>query len=171
MDQPAVTHFLTTLSPGDIVHGTVARIENFGVFVDLDHAPVPEIGFVPPPELSWMWISSAHEVVTAGQRVSAEVLAIDIDFRGQAALSLRALHPNPWTAWASREGDLVTGRVHRTIEALGAFIELAEGITGLLPHHTLPEGRELTVRIAEVDVAHRRIRLSLPDAGNPVASR
>lgn len=103
--------FLTTLRRGDIVHGTVTRIESFGVFVDLDGGPEPELGFVPPTELSWKWISSAHEVVTLGQRVSAEVLALDTETRGQAVLSLCALRENPWMAWVGRIGSVVTGHV------------------------------------------------------------
>ncbi|MBO3741756.1 S1 RNA-binding domain-containing protein [Actinoplanes flavus] len=175
MDRPdvsaAVMRFLATLDPGDVVHGTVARIENFGVFVNLDDGPEPEIGYVPPPEVSWKWISSARDVVAEGQRVAGRILAVDTDFRGQAVLSLCALQPNPWTVWATRVGSLVTGRVDRNVVALGVFVELDEGIAGLLPRDEvavageqarLLPGRELTVRIAEVEVPRRRIRLSLP---------
>ena len=163
--------FLTTLGPGDVVHGTVARIENFGVFVDLDGAPEPEIGFVPPPELSWKWISSAHEVVALGQRVSAEVLALDFEIRGQAVLSLCALQENPWMAWVDRVGSVVTGQVTGNFVPLGIFVALADGVEGLLPYNelapvgrqeTVPLGSEVTVQVADVQVSRRRILLSLP---------
>ncbi|MEU3504048.1 S1 RNA-binding domain-containing protein [Streptomyces hundungensis] len=75
--------FLQSLRPGEVVAGTVSGIENFGVFVNLDGAPETSVGFIPPPELSWRWISSGHEVVSLGQRVSAEVLALDTELRGQ----------------------------------------------------------------------------------------
>ncbi|MFD7541947.1 S1 RNA-binding domain-containing protein [Streptomyces sp. NPDC059819] len=101
----ALRDFLLSLRPGDVVAGVVSGIENFGVFVDLDGAPEASVGFVPPPELSWRWITSCHEAVSLGQRVSAEVLALDVERRGQAVLSLVALQENPWLvcpgAWAA----------------------------------------------------------------------
>ncbi|MBD9727495.1 hypothetical protein [Streptomyces caniscabiei] len=75
-------------------------------FVALDGAPEASAGFIPPPELSWRWISSCHEAVSLGQRVTAEVLALDTEIRGQAVLSLVALQPNAWSLWADRAAAL-----------------------------------------------------------------
>jgi ribosomal protein S1 len=164
--------FLATLRPGEVVQGTVTRIENFGVFVDLDGGPEPEIGFVPVPELSWKWISSAHEAVAVGQRVSAEVLALDTETRGQATLSLCALQENPWKAWADRVGSVATGRVTGNFVPHGVFVTLEDGIAGLLPYgelgppgqqQTVDHGSELTVQVVDVEVPLRRMRLSVPN--------
>ncbi|MFH8753341.1 S1 RNA-binding domain-containing protein [Streptomyces rimosus] len=172
----ALTGFLMTLRPGDVVAGVVAGIKNFGVFVDIDGAPEASVGFIPPPELSWRRISSCHEAVSLGQRVTAEVLSLDIEMRGQAVLSLVALQPSPWSLWADRVGSVVRGRVTK-LAPFGVFVRLDDGVAGLVHHSELPPakpqravriGEEMTVRITEVDVPTRRIRLSLAktdDAG------
>ncbi len=126
---------------------------------------------MPPPELSWKWISSAHEVVTLGQRVSAEVLALDPETRGQALLSLCALEENPWMAWADRVGSVVTGHVTGNFVPHGVFVAIEDGVEGLLPYDELAPvgqqetvllGSEATVQVADVEVSRRRILLSLP---------
>ncbi|MFI5672978.1 S1 RNA-binding domain-containing protein [Streptomyces sp. NPDC051704] len=164
----ALNDFLTTLHPGDVVAGVVVGIENFGVFVDLDGAPEASVGFIPPPELSWRWISSCQEAVSLGQRVTAEVLALDTEMRGQAVLSLVALQPNPWSLWADRAGSVIRGRVTKLVP-FGIFVRLDDGIAGLVHRSELPPagpelaariGDEMTVRVTEVDVPMRRIRLS-----------
>ncbi|MER7312072.1 MULTISPECIES: S1 RNA-binding domain-containing protein [Streptomyces] len=164
----ALRDFLVPLCPGDVVAGLVTRIENFGVFVDLDGAPEASVGFIPPPELSWRWLSFCHEAVSLGQRVSAEVLALDTERRGQAVLSLIALQENPWLVWAERVGSVVSGRVTKLVP-FGAFIGLDDGIAGLIhnsellaaaPGGEVRVGDVMTVRIAEVDPPMRRIRLS-----------
>lgn len=166
----ALYDVLMTLHPGDVVAGVVAGIENFGVFVDLDGAPEAPAGFIPPPELSWRWISSCHEAVSLGQRVTAQVLALDTEMRGQAVLSLVALQPNPWSLWTDRAGSVIRGRVTNEVVPFGIFVGLDDGIAGLMHRSELPPagpeqavriGDEMTVRITEVDVPMRRIRLSL----------
>ncbi|MFB7745332.1 S1 RNA-binding domain-containing protein [Streptomyces sp. NPDC059095] len=165
----ALRDFLLSLRPGDVVAGVVSGIENFGVFVDLDGAPEASVGFVPPPELSWRWIISCHEAVSLGQRVSAEVLALDVERRGQAVLSLVALQENPWLVWSGRVGSIVSGRVTKLVP-FGAFVGLDDGFAGLIHSSELPAaepdrelrvGDVMTARIAEVDPSMRRIRLSL----------
>jgi small subunit ribosomal protein S1 len=151
------------------VAGVVSGIENFGVFVDLDGAPETSVGFIPPPELSWRWISSGHEVVSLGQCVSAEVLDLETEMRGQAVLSLVALQENPWLVWAQRVGTIVSGRVTKLVP-FGAFVGLDDGIAGLIhgsellaaePGREVRIGDVMTARIAEVDPPMRRIRLAL----------
>ncbi|MER6301643.1 S1 RNA-binding domain-containing protein [Kitasatospora sp. NPDC001539] len=165
----ALRAFLLSLRPGDAVAGAVSGIENFGVFVDLDGAPEASVGFIPPPELSWRWISSCREAVSLGQRVSAEVLALDIEGRGQAVLSLVARQENPWLVWSGRVGSVVRGRVTKLVP-FGAFVGLDDGIEGLLHSSELSAaetdrdvriGDVMTARIAAVDPSMRRIRLSL----------
>ncbi|GAA3183099.1 hypothetical protein GCM10017688_41380 [Streptomyces ramulosus] len=104
-----------------------------------------------------------------GQRVSAEVLALDTEKRGQAVLSLTALQENPWLVWATCVGSIVSGRVTKLVP-FGAFVGLDDGITGLVhssellaaePDRGIRVGDVMTVRIAEVDPPVRRMRLAL----------
>ncbi|MEU3604490.1 S1 RNA-binding domain-containing protein [Streptomyces sp. NPDC035033] len=66
-ESPELRAFLGTLRPGDILSGTVAAIERFGVFVALDDGPAhplfPGVGFVAVPELSWRHIDAPTDVV------------------------------------------------------------------------------------------------------------
>ncbi len=170
LPSPALKEFLATLRRGEERSGAVTAIENFGVFVDLDGAPEPSVGFIPPPEVSWRWIASCGEVVTIGQRVTAAVLGVDAEMRGQAVLSLIALQSNPWLAWVDQVGSVLRGRVTKLVP-FGVFVRIDDGMDGLLHTSELSQlgsdrdirvGDELTARIAEVDPAMRRIRLSLP---------
>lgn len=101
--------------------------------------------------------------------MTAEVLALETEVRGQAVLSLVALQPNPWSLWADRAGSVVRGRVTKLVP-FGIFVGLDDGIAGLVhcsellpagPEQAVRIGDEMIVRIAEVDVPMRRIRLSL----------
>ncbi|NML51623.1 S1 RNA-binding domain-containing protein [Streptomyces sp. R302] len=166
----ALKEFLATLRHGEERSGVVAAIENFGVFVDLDDAPEPSVGFIPPPEVSWKWFSSISEVLTVGQRVTAAVVGVDAETRGQAVLSLRALQPNPWLAWVDQVGSVRRARVTKLVP-FGAFVSVADGIDGLLHNselsklgsdHSTQVGDELATLIVDVDPDGRRIRLSLP---------
>ncbi|MFJ7910162.1 S1 RNA-binding domain-containing protein [Kitasatospora sp. NPDC096204] len=170
LPSPALKEFLATLRRGVERSGVVTSIETFGVLVDIDGAPEPSVGFIPPPEVSWKWISSCGEVVTIGQRVTAAVLGVDAETRGQAVLSLIALQPNPWLAWVDKVGSVLQGRVTKLVP-FGVFVSVDNGMDGLLHNSELSQlggdrdirvGDELTTRIAEVDPARRRIRLALP---------
>ncbi|GAA2395771.1 hypothetical protein GCM10010420_21640 [Streptomyces glaucosporus] len=162
--------FLLGVRPGEIRTGTVAAVRNFGVFVHLDGEPPGRCtGFVNVPELTWRHVGRPSEVVRAGQRVSAEVLASDTR-RGQVALSLKALEEDPLVRLAERVGETVAGPVTRIVP-FGVFVRVADGIEGLVHTSGLPEGgvREgdrLTVRIAEVDRRRRRVSLSLVRVGD-----
>lgn len=101
--------------------------------------------------------------------MSAEVLALDSERRGQAVLSLVALQENPWLGWSGRVGSTVSGRVTK-LAPFGAFVGLDDGIAGLIhnaellaaePDRKVRVGDVMTARIAEVDPSMRRIRLSL----------
>ncbi len=90
--------------------------------------------------------------------------------RGQAVLSLIALQSNPWLAWVDQVGSVLRGRVTKLVP-FGVFVRIDDGMDGLLHTSELSQlgsdrdirvGDELTARIAEVDPAMRRIRLSLP---------
>ena len=105
-----------------------------------------------------------------------QVLDVDLD-RERISLSLKATQQDPWQEFASthRVGELVYGRVTKLVP-FGAFVQVGEGIEGLVhisemsAHHVdLPEqvvtpGEELWVKIIDLDLARRRISLSIKQA-------
>jgi small subunit ribosomal protein S1 len=104
IEYPELWAFLATRRPGEVLTGTVAAIEPFGVFVALDDGPAhpvfPGVGFVTWPELAWGHIAAMTDVVQVGQRVSGEFLVFDTH-NGEARLSLKRLQPKPLRPTAS----------------------------------------------------------------------
>ena len=171
---PELWAFLKACCPGEVLTGTVASIESFGVFVALDDGPAhpsfPGVGFVTHPELSWLHFAAATDVVQVGQRVSGEFLVFDTH-NGEARLSLKALQPNP-------HENLVVGQEFRgtvtKVVPFGVFVAIAYGIEGLLHADHLDAmplvGDEIPVTITEVDPRMPRVRLSpTASAGSPDA--
>jgi len=172
--------FLTNLKPGEVRRGVVSSVVNFGAFVDLGGMD----GLIHVSELSWKHIEHPSAVVTVGDEVEVRVLDVDLD-RERISLSLKATQSDPWHEFASahREGELVYGRVTKLVP-FGAFVQVGDGIEGLVhisemaSHHVdLPEqvvspSEELWVKIIEIDLARRRISLSIKQAaeGGEVAA-
>lgn len=173
---PELWAFLKGLRLGDVLAGTVASIESFGVFVALDDGPAhpvfPGVGFITFPELSWRRFEDASDVVRVGQRVTCEFLQFDT-WNGEARLSLRAMQPDPLREFADRTeaGRVLRGRVTKLIP-FGVFVEVADGIEGLVhlseltveplesPDGVVEVGDEMAVVLMEVDLARRRVSLS-----------
>ncbi|MFF3376981.1 S1 RNA-binding domain-containing protein [Streptomyces sp. NPDC002680] len=184
-ENPELWAFLSSLRYGEILTGMIASIERYGVFVALDEGPdhsvFPGVGFISFPELSWRRFESASEVVEVGQRVSCEFLQFDT-WNGEARLSLRATEQDPFQTFADAipVGRTLEGRVTRLIP-FGAFVQVADGIEGLVPLRELawtpvaaPEeavgvGDAVKVTVTELDRARRRLTLSRrqvsPDLG------
>jgi small subunit ribosomal protein S1 len=152
---------------GQTVTGTVTRLMPFGAFVEI--APGIE-GLVHVSEMSWVKrVNHPSDVVTVGQPVQVNILAID-EAKRTVSLSLKDAGSDPWRDVETRfpVGSDAAGTAVRRAK-FGYFIELAEGITGLLPlgniaadkKRTITEGAVLSVRIEAVDTAARRISLSL----------
>ncbi|NYV73696.1 S1 RNA-binding domain-containing protein [Streptomyces sp. UH6] len=177
-ESPGLCAFLETLHRGDILSGTVAAIERFGVFVALDDGPAhplfPGVGFIVIPELSWRRIDAPTDVVQVSQRVSCEFLQFDT-YNAEARLSLKALEPDPLRAFADRTpvGQEVRGTVEEAVP-IGVFVELGDGIVGLIPSKEIggrpavspvedfEAGAEITVIVTEIELPTRRIFLSRP---------
>jgi small subunit ribosomal protein S1 len=151
---------------GQSVAGTVTRLMPFGAFVELAHGIE---GLVHVSEMSWTKrVKHPSEVVTAGQPVQVTILAID-ETKRTVSLSLKDAGSDPWRDIEARfpAGSDHTGTAVRKAK-FGYFIDLAEGVTGLLPipniapekKSELNEGARITVRIESLDTAQRRISLS-----------
>ncbi|MFJ4677867.1 S1 RNA-binding domain-containing protein [Kitasatospora sp. NPDC088783] len=175
-ENPELWTFLKRLDRGEILSGTIAAIESFGVFVALDDGPdhpvFPGVGFITIPELSWHRFEAASDVVQVGERVSCEFLQFDT-WNGEARLSLRATQPDPFQAFAD---GLAVGRTLRgTVTKLlpfGAFVQVADGIEGLIhleelawtpvktPGDVIQVGDEVSVVVTSLDREWRRLALS-----------
>ncbi|WP_432104031.1 S1 RNA-binding domain-containing protein [Streptomyces sp. bgisy091] len=177
-ESPELWAFLETLHRGDILSGTVAAIERFGVFVALDDGPAhplfPGVGFIVIPELSWRYIDAPTDVVNVGQRVSCEFLQFDT-YNAEARLSLKALEADPLRTFAdcTPVGQEMRGTVKKTVP-IGVFVEFGDGFVGLIPSKEIDgrpavspvedfeAGEEITVIVREIDLPTRRIFLSRP---------
>jgi len=150
----------------------VSSVVNFGAFVDLGGMD----GLIHVSELSWKHVDHPGSVVQVGDEVTVQVLDVDLD-RERISLSLKATQQDPWQEFATthRVGELVYGRVTKLVP-FGAFVQVGDGIEGLVhisemsAHHVdLPEqvvtpGEELWVKIIDLDLARRRISLSIKQA-------
>jgi 4-hydroxy-3-methylbut-2-enyl diphosphate reductase len=163
---------LAELVEGTVVTGTVARLTKFGAFINLGGVD----GLVHLSELSWKRINDPHEVVRVGEKVDVLVLKVDKK-KERISLSLRQARPDPWLTIEERfhEGQVVTGRVSRLAKNY-AFVELEEGLEGLVPvgeisdrrisrpEDALRPGQEVQAKILEIRRDSRRILLSIRQA-------
>jgi small subunit ribosomal protein S1 len=164
--------FLQTLQKGQIRGGVVSSIVNFGAFVDLGGVD----GLVHVSELSWKHIDHPSEVVEVGQEVTVEVLDVDMD-RERVSLSLKATQEDPWQQFARTHqiGQIVPGKVTKLVP-FGAFVRVDDGIEGLvhiselaerhveIPEQVVQVGKDVMVKVIDIDLDRRRISLSLKQA-------
>ncbi|MBC7265197.1 MAG: S1 RNA-binding domain-containing protein [Chloroflexi bacterium] len=161
---------LAELKVGDICHGKVTSLCDFGLFVDLGGIE----GLVHMSELSWERVEKVSDVHQIGDEVEVYVMGVDQE-RGRIALSLKRLQPEPWCAIEQRYqvGQLVEGATITKLTSFGAFARLDDGIEGLIhiselsperinhPREVVKEGDVLTLRVIRIDSARRRLGLSL----------
>ncbi|MBN2305758.1 MAG: S1 RNA-binding domain-containing protein [Anaerolineae bacterium] len=156
---------LAELSEGDVVHGTVTGLRDFGAFVNLGGAD----GLIHVSELAWHRVDHPRDVLRVGQDIDVYVLSLDLD-RNRIALSRKRLLPDPWDDALERyfEGMLVEGTVTNVVD-FGAFIALDDGLEGLLhlsemgdgslkePHSYVKKSDRLQLRISRLEPDQRRV--------------
>ena len=162
--------FLESLRKGERRRGTVSSIVNFGAFVDIGGGVD---GLVHVSELSWKHVDHPSEVVSVGQEVEVEILDVDLD-RERVSLSLKATQEDPWREFERKHqtGEIIDGQVTKLVP-FGAFVRVGEGIEGLVhiselsgqhvdsPEQVVQVGQQVRVKVVDVDVARRRISLSI----------
>ena len=164
--------------PVDSRHeGEVVNIMPYGAFVKLE----PGIeGLVHISEMSWTKrISHPNEVVGTGDKVEVQVLNINHD-KKEISLGMKQCQLNPWDEVAKKypNGMQVTGTV-RNLTSYGAFIEIEEGIDGLLhvsdmswvrkvsnPSEVVQKGQKVTCVVLSVDQERKRVALGLKQMAN-----
>ncbi len=116
------------LEKGQVLEGVVKNVTSYGVFVDLGGVD----GLIHITDLSWSRINHPNEVVELDQKLNVVILDFD-DNKSRIQLGLKQLSKHPWDALADdlKVGDKVKGKVV-VIADYGAFIEVAEGVEGLI---------------------------------------
>ena len=157
---------------GSNVNGKIVSLTNYGAFVELE-AGVE--GLIHVSEMSWTrHIKNASEIYSIGDEIKAGVLSIDTEDR-KISLGVKQLEPDPWDEIEEKfmVGSLQKGKVIN-ITQFGVFVELEEGIEGLIhvsdlswtkvihhPRETLKKDENVEVRILEISREKRRIALGL----------
>ena len=157
---------------GSNVKGKIVSLTNYGAFVELE-AGVE--GLIHVSEMSWTrHIKNASEMYSIGEEIKAGVLSIDTDER-KISLGVKQLEPDPWDEIEEKfmVGSLQKGKVIN-ITQFGVFVELEEGIEGLIhvsdlswttvvrhPKETVQKDENLEVCILEISRKKRRIALGL----------
>ena len=160
---------------GTRIHGRVVNLVPYGAFVELEEGVE---GMVHVSEISWTRrIAKASDVLAAGQMVDAVVLNVN-KTEQKISLGIRQTEANPWQRVQEKYpiGTRVSGKV-RNFTSYGAFVELEEGIDGMIhvsdmswtrkvnhPSEVLKKGDAVEAVILEVDAANQRISLGLKQA-------
>ena len=163
---------LSELQKGEVRHGRVSGLADFGAFVDLGGAD----GLIHLSELSWQPVGHPGDVVKVGDEVDVYVMDVDKEKR-RIALSLKRMQPEPWDQVANtyQVGQLVQATITK-LTTFGAFARLDDGIEGLVhiselsderiahPKNVVSVGDVVSVRIVRIEPERRRLGLSLKQA-------
>lgn len=158
-----------SIQEGSVVTGKVARLTNFGAFIDLGGVD----GLVHISQISHEHVAKASDKLKVGEEVQAKVITVDPE-SGRVSLSIKDTLAGPWDNIEERAavGSVLDGLVKR-LTTFGAFVELFPGVEGLVhisqiahqhiatPHEVLKEGQEVQVKVLEVHPEQQRISLSI----------
>ena len=170
---------LERLQPGLIIEGQISNIVDFGAFVDLDGID----GLIHISELSWSHVNHPSEILNIGDTVQVKVLDIDRD-RQRISLGLKQTQEDPWQRVVDtyNVGDELEGTVTKVV-AFGAFVEILEGVEGLVhiselaqqhvenPREIVQPGDDVKVKILEIDSERRRLSLSIKRVEDQILPR
>ena len=161
---------ISTLKEGDIIEGMVKNITDYGIFVDLGGID----GLLHITDISWGRVTNPSELFKVGERIKVKVINFDRE-NERVSLGYKQIRPDPWTKAEEKYpvGARIKGRIVN-ITNYGAFIELEEGIEGLIhisemswikkmkhPSQLLSIGDVVEAMVLDLDVQRKRISLSL----------
>jgi len=170
---------LESLQEGQVVHGIVRRLTNFGAFVDIGGVD----GLLHISEMAWHRVNHPSEVVKVGDELDVAVLRVDRE-NEKISLGLKQVLPNPWDTVDEKYpvGSIVRAKVVR-LAPFGAFVQLEPGVEGLVhishladhhvatPDEVVQEGDEVDVKVLSVDKEEKRIRLSIREVNREPRER
>jgi len=161
------------LTEGQVVHGTVKNVTDYGAFVDLGGID----GLLHLTDLSWGRVRHPSDVVKPEQEVDVMILKFDKD-KQRVSLGLKQMTKDPWVDAAERypAGGKYKGKVVGVVD-YGAFVELEQGIEGLVhvtemswskkpthPSKVVKAGEEVDVVVLDIKPSDRRVSLGMKQA-------
>lgn len=161
---------LSEIAKGDVRRGVVKNITDYGAFVDLDGLD----GLLHITDMSWGRVSHPSEVVKQGEEINVLILDIDSE-RERVSLGLKQLIDNPWDKIEAKYpiGGRVRGKVVNLVP-YGAFVELEEGVEGLVhvtqlswtkrinkPSEVLKVGQEIEAEVLGIQKEEQKISLGV----------
>ena len=168
---------LANIHEGKAVEGVVKNITEYGVFVDLGGVD----GLLHITDISWGRVKHPSEIFSVGDTINVKVLSLDLE-RERVSLGMKQLTPDPWTIAVDNYpvGSRITGKVV-SLTDYGAFVELEEGIEGLIhvsemswtrkvrhPSKIVSVGEEIEAVVLDIKPENRRISLGMKQvAPNP----
>ncbi len=164
------TQTLDQIKEGSIVTGSVKNITDYGAFIDLGGMD----GLLHITDMSWGRIKHPSEMLNVGDEVQVKVLKYDTE-KERVSLGIKQMQPDPWET--VKAGFPVGAKLRGKVVSLaeyGAFVELGEGVEGLIhvsemswtkrvkhPSQVVNVGDEVDVQVLEVDQETRRISLGM----------
>ncbi|MCF6197050.1 MAG: 30S ribosomal protein S1 [Emcibacter sp.] len=161
---------ITTLADGQVVEGIVKNITDYGAFVDLGGID----GLLHVTDISWKRINHPSEVLNIGDTINVQIIRLNPETQ-RISLGMKQLLEDPWSTVEAKFplGTKLKGRI-TNITDYGAFVELEEGIEGLVhvsemswvkknvhPGKIVSTSQEVEVMVLEIDPEKRRISLGL----------
>jgi small subunit ribosomal protein S1 len=161
---------LASIEEGKVVDGIVKNITEYGVFVDLGGVD----GLLHITDISWGRVKHPSELFAIGDKITVKILSLDIE-KERVSLGMKQLTEDPWTTAAEKYpvGSHIHGRVV-SLTDYGAFVELEEGIEGLIhvsemswtrkvrhPSKMVSAGEEVEAVVLDIKPDQRRISLGM----------
>ena len=161
---------LATIAEGKVVDGVVKNITEYGVFVDLGGLD----GLLHITDISWGRVKHPSELFSIGDPITVKILNLDLE-NERVSLGMKQLNEDPWTTAAEKYpvGSRVTGKVV-SLTDYGAFVELEEGIEGLIhvsemswtrkvrhPSKVVSVGEAVEAVVLDIKPDSRRISLGM----------
>ncbi|HOO55238.1 MAG TPA: S1 RNA-binding domain-containing protein [bacterium] len=160
------------LEVGSFVEGKVTRLTNFGAFVDIGGAE----GLAHVSELAWSRVGHPSQVLNCGDEIRVKVINVDVENK-KISLSIKQAQEDPWNSAADKfpVDSEMTGTVSKVVK-FGMFVRLKDDFEGLLhiseiqsagedDRKKFKAGDELKVKILNVDMENKRIKLGLVTQG------
>ena len=161
---------LTSIHEGQIIEGIVKNITDYGVFIDLGGVD----GLLHITDISWGRVKHPSELFSVGDTISVKVLSFDLE-KERVSLGMKQLSADPWSIASEKYavGSKVTGVVV-SLTDYGAFVELEEGVEGLIhvsemswtrkvrhPSKVVSVGEEVEAVVLDIKPESRRISLGM----------
>lgn len=161
-----------SLVEGEKIDGVVKKIVKFGAFVDIGGIE----GLIHISDLSWERVNRPEDIVNEGDKVEVFIGTVDRE-KERLSLILKDVTKEPWTIHSEdiKEGDIVEGKIVR-LAAFGAFVELFEGVEGLVhiseitdervakPSDVLEVNQKVKVKVLNINLKDKKIALSIKEA-------